>query len=74
MSDLSDELVFKVSTYSADDSCIEVGQVVGGSAVVMRHRRDPRRVGLAFTPHEWEAFVRGVKDGEFDVPVSCEEQ
>jgi hypothetical protein len=31
------------------------------------HSKDPA-VDLRFTPAEWDAFVAGVKAGEFDVP------
>ncbi|WP_329072636.1 DUF397 domain-containing protein [Amycolatopsis sp. NBC_01480] len=32
--------------------------------------RQSRTVGvtLVFTPSEWDAFVKGVRDGEFDLP------
>lgn len=34
--------------------------------VVLRDANDPDGVALYYTPDEWEAFVLGVKDGEFD--------
>lgn len=34
---------------------------------LMRDSKNPDGPALAFTPAEWEAFVRGVKDGEFDI-------
>ena len=33
----------------------------------MRDGKDPNGPKLVFTPAEWEAFVLGVKDGEFDL-------
>jgi hypothetical protein len=47
------------------DNCVEVAFVDGAIAV-----RDSRRTGgavLLFTQEEWDAFVGGAKDGEFDV-------
>jgi hypothetical protein len=35
---------------------------------LMRDTKDPDGPVLAFTAAEWEAFVAGVKDGEFDLP------
>lgn len=34
--------------------------------VVLRDADDPDAVALYYTPNEWEAFLLGVKDGEFD--------
>ncbi|MFL6055692.1 MAG: DUF397 domain-containing protein [Actinoallomurus sp.] len=34
--------------------------------VVMRDAAKPDGDALYYTPNEWEAFILGVKDGEFD--------
>jgi hypothetical protein len=34
---------------------------------LMRDSKDPNGPTLAFTAAEWEAFIAGVKDGEFDL-------
>jgi hypothetical protein len=34
---------------------------------LMRDSKKPDGPVLAFTPAEWEAFVLGVRDGEFDI-------
>ncbi|MGE5136704.1 MAG: DUF397 domain-containing protein [Gemmatimonadota bacterium] len=34
---------------------------------LMRDSKNPDGPVLAFTPAEWEAFILGVKDGEFDI-------
>jgi hypothetical protein len=34
---------------------------------LMRDSKDPDGPQLAFTTTEWEAFIAGVKDGEFDL-------
>jgi hypothetical protein len=40
----------------------------GVTYVAMRQSSKPDGVILVFTPSEWDAFVKGVKDGEFDEP------
>lgn len=47
------------------DNCVEVAFVDG--AVAMRDSKDPSGPALIFTPAEWDAFVAGAKDGEFDL-------
>ena len=34
---------------------------------LMRDSKDPDGPKLAFTTSEWDAFIKGVKDGEFDL-------
>ncbi|MDT8915666.1 DUF397 domain-containing protein [Amycolatopsis sp. PS_44_ISF1] len=36
--------------------------------VAMRKSAQPDGVTLVFTPSEWDAFVKGVRDGEFNLP------
>ena len=38
----------------------------GERAVVMRDAKNPEGPILYFTEAEWDAFIAGVKDGEFD--------
>jgi hypothetical protein len=46
------------------DNCVEVAFVDG--AIVVRDSTDPDGAKLFFTPGEWDAFIGGAKDGEFD--------
>lgn len=61
-------LTWRKSTRSDGNggSCVEVADLPGGGAAV----RDTKDKGsgpvLWFTAAEWDAFVGGVKDGEFD--------
>jgi len=66
------------ATQSSDGSnCVEVTvtydtSIAGHKAdceklYLMRDSKNPDGPVLAFTPAEWDAFVLGVKDGEFDV-------
>jgi len=47
------------------DNCVEVAFV--GGAIAVRDSKDPSGGVLVFTPGEWDAFVDGAKDGEFDL-------
>jgi hypothetical protein len=64
--DLS-EAVWHKSTRSGSqtDNCVEVA--FAGGAIVVRDSRNPDGAQLVFTPNEWDAFVEGAKDGEFDL-------
>lgn len=46
------------------DNCVEVAFV--GEAVAVRDSKNPNGPALLFTPGEWDAFVDGARDGEFD--------
>lgn len=46
-------------------SCVEVAELPGG-AIAIRNSRDPGGPALIYTPAEITAFIRGVKDGQFD--------
>jgi hypothetical protein len=52
-------------TGSNYDNCVEVAFVDG--AVAVRDSKQPDGPVLVFTPDEWDAFVGGAKDGEFDL-------
>ena len=47
------------------DNCVEVAFVDG--AIAVRDSKDPDGPALIFTGDEWDAFVGGAKDGEFDI-------
>jgi hypothetical protein len=57
---------WRKSTFSnGQGSCVEVRASAAGVAVRdTKHREGP---SLGFTPDEWQAFVQGVKQGEFDL-------
>jgi hypothetical protein len=46
-------------------SCVEVAELPDG-AVAFRHSRHSDSPALIYTPAEIDAFIRGVKDGQFD--------
>ena len=65
--DLNNLRWFK-SSASASGACVEVAHLPGGG-VAVRDSKDRSKAPHVYTRHEWEAFVIGVKNGEFDVPL-----
>lgn len=56
---------WKSGRSSAQGNCVELAQLpVAGVAV--RNSRDPEGPALVFTDAELDAFLAGVKDGDFD--------
>ena len=47
------------------DNCVEVAFV--DDAIAVRDSKRPDGPALIFTAAEWDAFVGGAKDGEFDL-------
>lgn len=47
------------------DNCVEVAFV--DDAILLRDSKDPHGHVLVFNQGEWDAFVGGAKDGEFDL-------
>ena len=78
VSDLGIDLAAQVWHRSGrGDGALEVafartGDRTGESAewVLMRVAGDPGQRVLVFDRHEWECFLIGAKNGEFDLPVS----
>jgi Domain of unknown function (DUF397) len=62
--------VWRRSTASGGGStnCVEVS--VTSEFVFMRHSQSPKGPVLAFSLSEWEAFLTGVRRGEFDTDQS----
>ena len=50
---------------SAQGNCVELARLPG-AGVAMRNSRHPEGPALIFTDAELDAFLGGVKDGEFD--------
>ena len=57
---------WRTSARSGGNGCVEVGLVEGQIAV--RDSKDRQGPVLIFTAHEWEAFLGGARDGEFELP------
>lgn len=64
-----DRVAWRISTRSGNGggNCVEAGPLTDGSGrVAVRHSRDPDGSVIVYTRAEWEAFIDGAKDGEFD--------
>ena len=55
----------RASDSSTAGSFVEVAYLDG--AIALRDGDNPDGPALIFTPAEWDAFVGGAKDGEFDL-------
>lgn len=64
--DLRDLRWFK-SSASAVGNCVEVAHLPGGG-VAVRDSKDRAKAAHVYTRSEWDAFLVGAKNGEFDLP------
>jgi hypothetical protein len=55
----------KSSLSFSNGNCVEVASMADGG-VAVRDSKHPEGPVLRFTPGEWDAFVGGVRNGEFD--------
>ena len=55
----------KSARSSAQGNCVELAKL-SGAEVAMRNSRHPQGPALIFTAAELDAFLGGVKDGDFD--------
>jgi uncharacterized protein DUF397 len=55
----------KSSLSYANGNCVEVSDQPEGT-IGVRNSRDCEGLVLRFTPDEWQAFLGGVRNGEFD--------
>jgi hypothetical protein len=58
--------------FDINESRVEVAIMPGSKegsdhVITLRDGANPNSPTLVFTPAEWEAFVAGVRDGEFDL-------
>lgn len=51
---------------SPSGNCVELAPLPGAAGVAMRNSRDPHGPALIYTVEEIEAFILGVRDGDFD--------
>jgi Domain of unknown function (DUF397) len=58
--------VWRTSSHSSGNGCVAVAFVDG--QVGVRDSKDPDGPALVFTASEWEAFIGGARDGEFELP------
>jgi hypothetical protein len=62
-----------VSTRSSSgggSNCVEAGPLNDGTGrVALRHSKHPDGPVIVYTRAEWNAFLAGAKDNEFDFPA-----
>jgi uncharacterized protein DUF397 len=56
---------WRTSSFCDLNGCVEVALL--DCRVAVRDSKDRGGPVLLFTPHEWEAFLGGVRTGEFDL-------
>jgi hypothetical protein len=54
----------KAQSSTNNGQCVEIASVVG--KVAIRDSKDPEGPMLVYTPTEFNAFLEGVRNGEFD--------
>lgn len=62
-------VAWHISSFSpnGDGNCVEAGPLGDGSErVAVRHSHRPDGEMIVYTRGEWEAFLAGVRNGEFD--------
>jgi predicted secreted Zn-dependent protease len=59
-----DRAAWQKSSYSHTNGCVEVTAVEG--RVAIRNSEDPHGKVLIFTKTQWQAFLDGVRNGEFN--------
>ena len=64
---LADAAWRKATASDANSGCVEIAVLAGGN-VGVRDSKDPGKISLTFTAHEWAAFLDGARSGEFDLP------
>ncbi|MGI9100624.1 MAG: DUF397 domain-containing protein [Solirubrobacteraceae bacterium] len=65
--DLSSVAWRKSRHSTQEQGCVEAAFLADGR-VAVRDSKDREGPALIYTPREWDAFLKGAKDGEFDVP------
>jgi Domain of unknown function (DUF397) len=58
--------VWRKGARSGANGCVEV--VLIDDRIAVRDSKDREGPVLMFTAHEWEAFLGGARDGEFELP------
>lgn len=61
-------LEFRKSTFSGGNGggCVEIAELPNGGRAVRDSKQDGNGPVLWFNGAEWDAFLRGVKSGQFD--------
>ncbi|WP_243716025.1 DUF397 domain-containing protein [Actinomadura darangshiensis] len=66
------DVAWHISSFSPDHggNCVEAGPLADGTdRVAVRHSHHPDAEVIIYTRAEWEAFLAGVRNGEFNFSV-----
>jgi hypothetical protein len=63
--DVGGAATWSTSSFSGGGNCVEVRR--GVNHVLVRHSRNPNGPTLRFTLAEWDSFLAGARQGEFDL-------
>ncbi len=55
------------SSFSGGAGCVEA-RLLSDGTVGLRDSKNPGKTPHVFTQNEWDAFIAGVRAGEFDLP------
>ncbi len=59
---------FRTSSHTPEDAYVAcVAVKMEGNSIQVRDTKDATDTTLSFTAREWDAFIKGVKGGEFDL-------
>jgi predicted secreted Zn-dependent protease len=58
-------LTWRTASRCSPNGCVQVAAEPDGS-IAVRDSKDPLSPVLRYTHDEWDLFITGVKDGEFD--------
>lgn len=61
---------WRKSTLSNANGCVEVAFVNNNKRIAVRDSKNRRGPMLMFTRPEWEAFLGGIRGGEFDLSAT----
>ena len=60
------EPAWQRSSHCSSNSCVEIALL--GTQAAVRDSKDKHGPMLVFTKAEWDAFLEGARNGEFDPP------
>ena len=60
-----EDLQWRKSSFSTNGACVEVAPW-GEAFVAVRDSKNPGGGTQVYDHHEWRAFLKGVRNGEFD--------
>ena len=59
------DLPWRKSSFSNANGCVEAAPLPDG-LIALRDSKNPQGGHLVYNAHEWQSFLAGVRNGEFD--------